>query len=252
MSYWGAALVSLISMSRRGDERREERMSPPVKFFSKAWFFPLSLAAAAQGCPVILPLRCNCCETWRNKVFFFFPCPGVTGVTLSSHPPLPSPPLPSIPDHWNSLSLRQKTLPMQPGKNAPPSARSHLLFIVCFLTFISNSFHWHMKSWQGRDRAREGMRDGERGTRGAMKGRRRGLSFLFVAKLQHVHILSDQNKNRNAIWRPRLLNRSLQTMTWTLADCGCFGPSESPEVQILLACLSRNKHQGKHPNKCYL
>lgn len=33
MSYWGAALVLLISMSRRGDERREERMSPPVKFF---------------------------------------------------------------------------------------------------------------------------------------------------------------------------------------------------------------------------
>ena len=91
-----------------------------------------------------------------------------------------SAPTPPIPDRWNSLSLRQKTLPMQPGKNAPPSAPSHLLFIVCFLTFISNSFQWHMKSWQGRDWAREGMRDGERVQRGAMKERRRGLSFLFV------------------------------------------------------------------------
>ena len=86
MSYWGAALVLLISMSRRGDERREERMSPPVKFL-KAWFFPLSLAAAVQGCPVILPLRCNCCETWRNKMFFFFHVLGWRGVTLSSYPP---------------------------------------------------------------------------------------------------------------------------------------------------------------------
>lgn len=79
-----------------------------------------------------------------------------------------------------------------------------------------------------------------------------GLSFLFVGNLQHVHILSNQNKNRNGIWQPGSLNLSLQTMTQTLVHCGCFGPSESLEVQILLACLSRNKHQGKHPNKWYL
>lgn len=151
--------------------REERRGWVPLLSFLKAWFFPLSLAAAAQGCPVILPLRCNCCETWRNKMFFF-PCPGVTGVTLSSYSLPPPPPSQTAGTPFRS---GKKPLPMQPGKNAPPSAPSHLLFIVCFLTFISNSFHWHMKSWQGRDWAREGMRDGERVQRGAMKERRRGV-----------------------------------------------------------------------------
>lgn len=104
-------------------------------------FFFFYSAVAVQGCPVILRLQCNCCvfETRRNKMFlhvlgwwWWHSSLIHTSPLSTSHPS----------NHWDSLSTRGKTLPMQGGKNAPPSASSHLLFTLCFLTFINNSFHW--------------------------------------------------------------------------------------------------------------
>lgn len=144
MSYWGAALVLLIAMSRRGDGRREERMSSPCKVFEGMVLSPVLLSATAeQGCPVILHLGCNCCvfETMMKLNVFFPVLQGDGGDTrLLSTPPL-FPPLPSPPRPLELPFRFGKPLPMQAGKNAPPSAPSNLLLIVCILTFISNSFH---------------------------------------------------------------------------------------------------------------
>lgn len=160
--------VAYSHVEERWWEKRGEDEFPLLSFWRRG-FFPSALsssATAVQGCPVILPLRCNCCafETWRNKMLFSMSWGDGGDTLLLSTLPLSPPPSPlHYPSQTAGTPFRSgKTLPMQAGKNAPPSAPSHLLFIVCFLTFISNSFHWHMKSWQRRDRAREGTRDGER------------------------------------------------------------------------------------------
>lgn len=94
MSYWSAALVLLIAMSRRGAEGRG--WVSPVTFL-KAWFFPFNIvfffccsSAAVHGCPVTPCLQYNCSafEIWWNKIFFS--CPGVMIVTLIPPTPLPS------------------------------------------------------------------------------------------------------------------------------------------------------------------
>lgn len=54
MSYWGAALVLLIAMSRRGDERREAGMSPLFLSFWRRGSFP---AALPPPCRDALPSR---------------------------------------------------------------------------------------------------------------------------------------------------------------------------------------------------
>lgn len=143
---------------------REERRGwvPPVKF-RKAWLFPLSVffALPLPGRDVLSSCVSNVIAVSlkpdETKCFFF--TSGCDGVTLSSYPRLlslqPQSSTP-VPDCWDSLCLIANSSHAGRKKNAPPSAPSHLLFIVCFLTFISNSFHWHMKSWQQKDSTREG------------------------------------------------------------------------------------------------
>lgn len=178
------------------EKRGEDELS-----FWRRGSVPSAVLAGALQCRDVLPpcvssvisVPLNPDET---KHFFSSMSRGDEGDTLRQ-PPQPLC-LNPIPDHWNSLFLSGKTLPMQPGKNAPPSAPSHLLFVVCFLTFISNSFHWHMKSWQGRDTAREGMEWSDEGME------REGYSFslLVITALPHAVNLEQRT---NSIWQPRSL-----------------------------------------------
>lgn len=118
-------------------------------------------------------------DLMKQNVFFPMPC-RVNGVNLQlqSTPPLSAPP----PCQTTGTPDRPgKPLPNAGRRNALPSAPSNLLLIVCILTFIGNSFHWHLrhKSWE--DEAREGIEkeDGEEGRRKGKEGY--PFSLLVIA-----------------------------------------------------------------------
>lgn len=86
----------LLSFSRRG--------SSPSAFFFFFFFRALLLPCSDVLSSPVSDVIAVAFETWRNKMFF--PCPGATGVTLSSPPHLPSfhhPPPPPL----NSPSSEQ-------------------------------------------------------------------------------------------------------------------------------------------------
>lgn len=104
---------------------------------------------------------------------------------LSSTPPLSPPPLLRSRPRPLELTFALAELPMQAGKNAPPSAPSHLLFIVCFLQLLLAAAFTDIRRvgngeiGQGRGRERVFKRECC-GDRVEMKERKRGLSSLFV------------------------------------------------------------------------
>lgn len=174
----------LLSLWRRGSS------NPPPRHHR--------LEKTVQGCPVILRRRIWAFEIWWNKMFKFHVLGWQGETLLLSTCPL-SLSLHSTPTPLDLPFL--KSFPCIRGKNAPPSsAAAHLLFIVCFLTFISNSFHWHMKSWQREDRPREGGCEAEeRGFKSeAVKERKRGVipfSLSVIAAWPHP-VKLEQNRDR--------------------------------------------------------
>lgn len=112
MSYLGAALVSLIAMSGWGDEGREEKMGcHPLCF---------------KG--VVLSLRLQ----WKCSVFIFW------GFFAHLFCPPQSAPIPDP----GSCFCPALTLPHEARKEcASLYSVTPPFFDVCFLTFMSNSFH---------------------------------------------------------------------------------------------------------------